>query len=147
MVSELNKRIEKWEQSGQGEGGEQAYENDDGNDIEQEIRVPTSEGYGVIKDRSQGALNKIHAFFEYNQSYLIYLWYSIDCYLWYSIDCHGLLGSSLQRLSEDICATNGATGVPSVFEIVDDEEGVESTTGGSLNSSKALSESKHLGPW
>lgn len=134
MVSELNKRIEKWERSGQGEGGEQAYENDDGDDIEQEIRVPTSEGYGVIiKERSQGALDKIHVFFEYNQSYLIYLWYSIDC--------HGLLGSSLQQLSEDICATNGATGVPSVFEIVDDEEGVESTTGGSLNSSKALSES------
>ena len=47
----------------------------------------------------------------------------------------------MQRLSEDICATNGATVVPSVFEIVDDEEGVESTTGGLLNSSKALSES------
>jgi hypothetical protein len=114
MVSELSKRIEKWEQSGQGDGGEQAYKNDDGNDIEEEIRVPTSEGYGVIiKERSQGALDKIHVFFEYNQSYLIYLWYSIDC--------HGLLGSSLQQLSEDICATNGATGVPSVLEIVDDE--------------------------
>jgi hypothetical protein len=118
MMSELNKRIEKWERSGQGEGGEQAYDDDD--DGEVEIRVPSSEGYGSLKDRSQGALDKVHAFFEYNQSYLIYLWYVIDCY--------GLLGSSLQRLNEDSAATNGASGVPSVFEIDDEEEDAGSST-------------------
>jgi hypothetical protein len=111
MVSELNKRIEKWERSGQGDGGEQSYDEEE----EEEIRAPTSEGYGSLRDRNQGALDKVHAFFEYNQSYLIYLWHMIDT--------HGLLGSSLQRLCDDIGATNGSSGVPSVFEVdVDGEE-------------------------
>jgi hypothetical protein len=123
MMSELNKRIEKWERSGQGDGGEQAFEDYDNEDGD--IRVPSSEGYGILKGRDQGALDKIHAFFEYNQSYLIYLWYMVES--------HGLLGSSLQRLSEDIGATNGSSGVPSVFEIdvdVEEERSTASTNGG-----------------
>jgi hypothetical protein len=123
MMSELNKRIEKWERSGQGDGGEQAFEDYD--DEDGDIRVPSSEGYGILKGRDQGALDKIHAFFEYNQSYLIYLWYMVES--------HGLLGSSLQRLSEDIGATNGSSGVPSVFEIdvdVEEERSTASTNGG-----------------
>jgi hypothetical protein len=114
MISELNKRIEKWERSRQGDGGEQTFEDYDNKD-----------GKSQTEDRDQGALDKIHAFFEYNQLYLIYLWYMVES--------HGLLGSSLQRLSEDIGATNGSFGVPSVFEIdVDGEEerSTASTNGG-----------------
>jgi hypothetical protein len=133
MMSELNKRIEKWERSGQGEGGEQAYDDDDDGDGEVENRVPSSEGYGSLKDRSQGALDKVHAFFEYNQSYLIYLWYVMDCY--------GLLGSSLQRLNEDSAATNGASGVPSVFEIDDEDDAGSSTVSSTQGSAVGLSAS------
>jgi hypothetical protein len=132
MVSELNKRIEKWERSGQGDGGEQSYDEE-----EEEIRVPTSDGYGSLRDRNQGALDKVHAFFEYNQSYLIYLWYMIDT--------HGLLGSSLQRLCDDIGSNNGAIGVPSVFEIDGDEEEqsmeVTMATGTSSGQQTVLSQS------
>jgi uncharacterized protein (DUF3084 family) len=49
------------------------------------------------------------------------------------VESHGLLGSSLQRLSEDIGATNGSSGVPSVFEIdvdVEEERSTASTNGG-----------------
>ena len=133
MVSELNKRIEKWERSGQGDGGEQSYDEEE----EEEIRAPTSEGYGSLRDRNQGALDKVHAFFEYNQSYLIYLWYMIDT--------HGLLGSSLQRLCDDIGSNNGAIGVPSVFEIDGDEEEqsmeVTMATGTSSGQQTVLSQS------
>jgi hypothetical protein len=62
------------------------------------------------------------------------------------IDTHGLLGSSLQRLCDDIGSNNGAIGVPSVFEIDGDEEEQSmevSTATGSLSGGQktVLSES------
>lgn len=113
MVNELNNCVHKWEKSGQGDGGDLA----DNDHVDGEPLDPDDEGYGSLKGRSQGALDCIQSFFEYNQLYLVYLWYMLDKY--------GLLGSSLQRLNEKFSSGDGASGVPSVFDMTGEDNETE----------------------
>jgi hypothetical protein len=51
-------------------------------------------------------LDQRHAFFEYEQQYLLYLWYMLEK--------HDLLGCSLQRLDDGVSAGDGGRSVPSI---------------------------------
>jgi hypothetical protein len=104
LLHGLKQQIEKWERSGQGDGG---YIDDDafGDDDEDETRRPAHK-FGELSNRSQGALDSRAAFFRDKESYLLYLWEVLEC--------NGLLVSSMQRLNGLAAAANGADGIPSV---------------------------------
>lgn len=130
MMVELNRVIGNWERSGQGDGG--IEEGDD----EEEARELGHPEYGSLENRTRGALDQRHSFVGYNQSYLLYLWHMLDK--------HSLLGSSLQRLNDNVSAANGGEGVPSVFDVDDN------TDGASLNSksdSTSKNELANLSQW
>ncbi len=104
MLHGLKRQIEKWERSGQGDGGyidDYAF----GDDDEDETRRPAHK-FGELSNRLQGALDSCAAFFRDKESYLLYLWEVLEC--------NGLLVSSMQRLNGLAAATNGADGIPSV---------------------------------
>ena len=104
LLHGLKQQIEKWERSGQGDGG---YIDNDafGDDDEDETRRPAHK-FGKLSNRSQGGLDSRAAFFRDKESYLLYLWEVLEC--------NGLLVSSMQRLNGLAAAANGADGIPSV---------------------------------
>jgi hypothetical protein len=63
--------------------------------------------FGSLQNRSQNALASRRNFFRDRQLYLLYLWEMLNT--------HDLLGSALQRLNNNVSATNGSSGVPSVI--------------------------------
>jgi hypothetical protein len=108
LLHGLKRQIEKWERSGQGDGG--YYIDDDaafGDDKDETRPAPK---FGELSNRSQGALDSRAAFFRYKESYLLYLWEVLEC--------NGLLVSSMQRLNGLAAAANGADGIPSVVGAV-----------------------------
>ena len=92
MMISLKRSKEKWERSGQGDGGKKDEEGSDDN--------------GNNEPDEEVALDDRHSFFQYNQSYLLYLWHMLDK--------HGLYVSAAQELDDEVAADNGGGGVPSV---------------------------------
>lgn len=90
----LLRMIERWEQSGQGDGGRS-----ESNYGEQSF------GWGQLEGRSQEALDRRENFLGGNPSWYLYFWEITDMYQ--------LLDSTLQRLSEGVGAT-GASDVSAV---------------------------------
>ena len=125
----LKRQIEKWERSGQGDGG--YIDNDAFGDDEDETRPAPK--FGELSNRSQGALDSCAAFFRDKESYLLYLWEVLE---W-----NGLLVSSMQRLNELAAARNGADGIPSVVGAAKrgDDSSVTTADGGNSQKMKDLS--------
>ena len=129
LLHGLKRQIEKWERSGQGDGG---YIDDDAfGDDEDETRPAPK--FGELSNRSQGALDSRAAFFRDKESYLLYLWEVLE---W-----NGLLVSSMQRLNELAAARNGADGIPSVVGAAKrgDDSSVTTADGGNFQKMKDLS--------
>jgi hypothetical protein len=100
-ILEMNHCIANWQKSGQGEGGI-----DDLDNAEDQV-------FGSLANRSLHALASRQSFFSDRQAYLLYLWEMLD---W-----HDLLGSALQKLSSSVSSTNGASGVPSVVRVSEND--------------------------
>lgn len=111
MNLSLRRGIQKWERSGQGDGG---FEEDDAEfemglvESEEEEESDDDEGarFGSLKKRSRRALDNRRNFFDGKSSYLLYMWEML---------CeHGLIQSSMQQLHDGIGSGNGSTQVPLV---------------------------------
>lgn len=100
LIVQMNRRIALWEQSGQGDGG---GNNDDEEEDDEEGKEDRP-SFGSFRNRPAGALDQRHAFFDYEQQYLLYLWFMLEK--------HDLLGCSLQRLDEGVAAGDGGRSVP-----------------------------------
>jgi hypothetical protein len=94
MILEMNRCIANWQKSGQGECGIDDADNEHDHE------------FGRLEYRTQHALASRQSFFRDRQLYLLYLWEMLNF--------HDLLGSALQKSSNDVSATNGSSGVPSV---------------------------------
>jgi hypothetical protein len=128
LLHGLKRQIEKWERSGQGDGG---YIDDDAfGDDEDETRPAPK--FGDLSNCSQGALDSRAAFFRDKESYLLYLWEVLEG--------NGLLVSSMQRLNELAAAANGADGIPSVVGAAKpgDDSSVTTADGGNSQKMKDL---------
>jgi hypothetical protein len=120
MVLALNRIIKKWKRSGQGDGGFQDDTNDDGT------------YYGALAGCTQEALDN-HANFikDGKESYLLYFWELIDG--------HGLLALAMQKLNDEVSATNGAAGVSIVvFHRRRDEKSTDDGNTGNKSDSGEL---------
>ena len=128
LLHGLKRKIEKWERSGQGDGG--YIDNDDFGDNEDER---PAHKFGELSNRSHGGLDSRAAFFRDKESYLLYLWEVLEC--------NGLLVSSMQRLNELAAAANGADGIPSVVGAAKpgDDSSVTTNDGGNYQKMKDLS--------
>jgi hypothetical protein len=106
MGVKLKRIIINWERSGQGDGGL----DDEGSEEQEDSMIgEDTPGFGALANRKRGALDQRSQFVDYQQSYLLYLWFMLDK--------HGLLESSIQRLDDSVAACNGATGVPQVIDV------------------------------
>ena len=85
---EMNRCIANWQKSGQGEGGI----DDAGNE--------NDHAFGCLENCGQHALASRQQFFKDRQVYLLYLWEILHR--------HDLLGLALQKLNNNVSATNGA---------------------------------------
>ena len=95
----LQRIIQNCEPSGQG---------DSGIDIENDgDKLCNGREFGVLTNRSHGALSTRAAFLENNQPYLLYFWEMLDKYQ--------LLSTAFSELNQSMSAKNGGKGVPSVF--------------------------------
>jgi hypothetical protein len=133
MNLQLNRIISNWERSGQGDGGfmehgdladEDEYE--EGN--EDSIVEPE---FGALRNRPQRALDQRKYFTNGKSVYLLYLWEMLEK--------HDLLGSSIQRLSASVCASNGNCAVPLIIggkHSVDDNFSVGFGSNGSSKKGK-----------
>ena len=129
LLHGLKRQIEKWERSGQGDGG---YIDDDAfGDDEDETRPAPK--FGELSNRSQGDLDSRAAFFRDKESYLLYLWEVLEG--------NGLLVSSMQRLNELAAAANGTDGIPSVVGAAKpgDDSSVTTADGGNSQKMKDFS--------
>ena len=88
MVLAHNRISKNWTKSGQGDGG---FQDDPDAD---------SDGYYEALDTRAKFIK------DGKESYLLYFWELIDN--------HGLLASAMQKLNDQVSATNGAAGVPYV---------------------------------
>jgi hypothetical protein len=121
---ELKRKIEKWEMSGQGDGGRMTFDFEDedalgcGEDDITSMEELSSEAglsaeprpkpaFGELSNRPRAALDSRSAFFRDKESYLLYLWEVLDN--------NNLMVSSMQRLDNRVAAMNGADGIPSVI--------------------------------
>ena len=125
MRSELLRVITRWEQSGQGEGGMDAEDEEhqrsaaDDDDIRSSFGQVDDEDedssarhcIGSLDGRPARALQSRAAFLNGRPSYLLYFWEVADT--------HQLLQSSLQRLSSNIGASD-ASCAPSVTDSMTD---------------------------
>jgi hypothetical protein len=114
MMVDLKRIIANWwERSGQGDGGlaEPEGGSEDGSSSSSrsgECSATSTSGGAVrrfgtlIKRKRDAMMDQVHSFAPSSQSYLLYLWRMLDK--------HGLLGSSLQRLDDEISKS-----VPSVL--------------------------------
>lgn len=104
MRSSLLRIITNWEQSGQGEGGHVAGDNDteDQNSGIPSVITMHNEGFGSLADRPPEALQTRAAFLLAGMPpYLLYYWELSDR--------HQLLSSALQRLDDTVSASDGAS--------------------------------------
>ncbi len=104
LIHKLKQIIEKWEQSGQGDGG--YLDNDIFGEDANEGKLKLAPKFGKLSNCSQGALDSHATFYRDKEFYLLYLWGLLE---W-----NGLLVWSMQRLNKLAAATNGADGIPSV---------------------------------
>lgn len=128
LIHECKREIEKWERSGQGDGG---YDFDDEEDNEEDgdddVGGKAERVFGALKHRSQRALDSRSSFFVNKEPYLLYLWEVLDI--------HDLLVSSMQRLNSCAIAANGADGIPSVIgDNLTGNESISVATGTRSNS-------------
>jgi hypothetical protein len=120
MTVSLQRIIQKWQLSGQGDGGIDIDDNED-------------EEFGLLDNRPRGALHTRLAFLGNNSSYLLYLWEILHKYQ--------LLSTAFSELDKKMSAGNGGKGVPLVinnlvlFESDVDNEWDLSDTGSTLASS------------
>jgi hypothetical protein len=98
MMVSLKRIIDKWERSGQGEGGI---------DVEMDGDEATEFEFGSLKNRSRGALESRASFINDSPPYLLYLWEILDRYQ--------LLTDSFSALSKKMSSKNGGKGVKSVL--------------------------------
>ena len=99
MMVSLKRIVDKWERSGQGEGGI---------DVEMDGDETTGFEFGSLKNRSRGALESRSSFINDSPPYLLYLWEILDKYQ--------LLTDSFSALSKKMSSKNGGKGVKSVFQ-------------------------------
>ena len=99
MMVSLKRIVDKWERSGQGEGGI---------DVEIDGDETTGFEFGSLKNRSRGALESRSSFINDSPPYLLYLWEILDKYQ--------LLTDSFSALSKKMSSKNGGKGVKSVFQ-------------------------------
>lgn len=128
MILEMNRCIANWQKSGQGECGIDDADNEHDHE------------FGRLDNHSQHALASRQSFFKDRQLYLLYLWEMLNR--------HDLLGSALQKLSSDVSATNGSSGVLSVVVRRRDNDSISDRTsptlsGGSVIASLGKSIEKH----
>ena len=71
MLVSLKRIVDKWERSGQGEGGI---------DVEMDGDETTGFEFGSLKNRSRGALESRSSFINDSPPYLLYLWEILDKY-------------------------------------------------------------------
>jgi hypothetical protein len=115
MNTALKRIIQKWELSGQGDGGSLDEEvgedhNADDDDAEQadaEEQANVNTAFGSLNGRPQYALDSRANFFIHSPTYLLYLWDVLDE--------HDLVQTSMQQLVDGVGSGNGGTGVPSVI--------------------------------
>lgn len=107
LRASLTRIISKWEKSGQGDCGHH------GSDVEDEDdgghRDTVTEGsprFGSLQDRPQFALDTRSSFLQGKPSYLLYFWEFAEK--------NGLLSSTLQKIAEEISASDGSASVPSI---------------------------------
>ena len=100
MIVNLKRIIDRWERSGQGDGGFEPEDDDD----EGETFSPE---FGSFHDRSHGALASRAAFLNNRPSYLLYLWHHLEE--------NDLLASAVARIDPSVAGPNGSSGVPSVI--------------------------------
>jgi hypothetical protein len=82
LIHKCKRIVEKWERSGQGDGG---YDDLDDEDNDEEDRDDGDEDggkgervFGSLKNRSQRALDSRSSFFVNKEPYLLYLWEVLD---------------------------------------------------------------------
>jgi hypothetical protein len=132
MLVALKRIVDKWERSGQGDGGIDVERDGD-----ETMGIETGIETGLLQHRTRGALESRSSFLNNNQPYLLYLWEILDKYQ--------LLSSSFSALSKKVSSTNGSKGVKSVFrgdDNIDDDSTMTRTTTTSdlMNSVNNLSE-------
>ena len=120
MKSDLSSIIQKWERSGQGDGGrlEEDVEDDEGNNYNsdadgegtpgEETSTTTRFHWGRSEGR-QGAFDCRESFLGSNPSYLLYFWDVLDK--------HDLFNTTMNRLSDEAGASS-ANEVPGVIVIL-----------------------------
>jgi hypothetical protein len=118
MVLALIRIIKNWKRCGQGDGGFQDDTDDD------------DMYYGALAGCTQEALGNRASFIkDSKESYLFYFWESIEG--------HGLLASNMQKLNDQVCAANGAVGVPTfVFQSCRDDRSTEDDSTNKSDSGK-----------
>jgi hypothetical protein len=131
----LKRGIQKWERSGQGDGGYTGDDDDDNTDDEDGDDDANNDDnnndnnanrctIGNLRGRPQRALDLRRNFFDDRNTYLLYLWDILDE--------HDLVQSSMQQLLTGIGSGNGSSGVPSVIG----DKGRNNNDNDSLASSK-----------
>lgn len=101
MRSDLLRIITRWEQSGQGEGGMDPEEEEEYREGSAGADDDSCENMiGSLAGRPARALQTRAAFLNGRPSYLLYFWEMADS--------HQLLQSSLQRLNNNIAASDGS---------------------------------------
>jgi hypothetical protein len=104
MNTALKRQIQKWELSGQGDGGSLEEEVDEDNNADDDVG---NTAFGSLNGRPQQALDSRANFFVNSPTYLLYLWDVLDE--------HDLVQTSMQQLVDGVGSGNGGTGVPSVI--------------------------------
>jgi hypothetical protein len=109
LIHELKRKIQNWENSGQGDRGQDPFHDneldfDNAGSRDEPREQPT---FGELQNHSRKALDSSAFFFRDKESYLLYLWSVLDF--------NGLMVTSMQRLDDHIAARNGADGIPSAL--------------------------------
>ena len=105
--------IDKWEQSGQGDGGRMA-----------DLEADRPQGWGTLEGRTQQALDNRANFLGDAPSLYLYFWEAADKYQ--------LLGSTLQRLNVTVGASSGNTPTLGVARVRRQQQQSDSVTGKSI---------------
>lgn len=105
MRTNLIRIIDNWERSGQGDGGYDDNAIEDGAEeggmvaIQQSEHTQSPYGYGELKNRPSRALDTRSSFLLNRPSYLLYLWEVFEQ--------HGLLSTTVNRLSNNVAVADG----------------------------------------
>ncbi len=110
MNMALKRIIQKWELSGQGDGGsleEEVCDDNNAADDDDAEQANVNTAFGSLNGRPQQALDSQANFFVNSPTYLLYLWDVLDE--------HDLVQTSMQQLVDGVRSDNGGFGVPSVI--------------------------------